>query len=95
MHLGATESPTPEPAWWEKLMTGAGKLAETYGSVQTTRAIYRINKERTAQGLPPVDASALSPQLNVGVAPGTIKQLSTPLMIGAGLILLMILRKKL
>lgn len=93
MHLGQTDA-KPEPSWWEKLLDGSTKLVSSVGTVQTARDIYRINKDRAAQGLPPIDASALSPQVNVGLAPGTIKQVSAPLLIGAGLLLLMLFRKK-
>lgn len=95
MHLGQADTSKTEPSWWEKLFDGTTKLVGTVAAAQTTRDIYKINKERAAQGLPPIDAGALSPQVNVGISPGTIGQLSTPLMIGAGLLLLMILRKKL
>ena len=95
MHLGQADATKTEPSWWEKLFEGSTKLVGAVSSAQTARDIYKINKERAAQGLAPIDASAISPQVNFGVAPGTMAQFSTPLMIGAGLILLMILRKKL
>lgn len=92
MHLGESDTKT-EPAWWEKIIDGSDKIVTTVAAAQTTRDIYKINKLRAQQGLPPIDAGALSPQFNVGLSPGTIKQFSVPLMIGAGLILLMILRR--
>ncbi len=93
MHLGQT--PPVEPTWYEKLFEGTSKLLQTAGSVQTTRDIYKINKQRAAQGLPPIDASSLSPQVNVGLAPGTIQQAALPvgLIVGALALLFLMNRK--
>lgn len=58
---------------------------DVYGQVQAANAqqkIIDLNRERAARGLPPISGAALAPQVNVGVAPATLK----PILVGAGIV---------
>ena len=49
-------------------------IAQTYYGLEYTKEIRDINLQRVSQGLPPLSTTQmqqLSPQVNVGVAPGT------------------------
>lgn len=88
--------------WQEALtnITGAvSKVVETAVPAYTTLAIAKINAERAKQGLPPMDAAAYAPTLNVAVKPDD-KTLWTAGGLGVGLLalgavaLFLILRRK-
>lgn len=62
---------TDNQSWWEKIIGGIQQLAPTYAQFQLSKDLYSLNMQRVRQGLPPVDASAISPQVRVGLTPET------------------------
>lgn len=58
-------------SWWDKFISGVQTLAPTYAQFQLSKDLYSLNMQRAKQGLPPVDASAISPQVRVGLTPET------------------------
>lgn len=69
--LGETAVTVDNQSWWDKLIAGIQQLAPTYAQYQLSKDLYDLNMQRAKQGLPPVDASAVSPQMNVGLSPET------------------------
>jgi hypothetical protein len=88
----ALPSPTMQPGgggFWNSLMDKAPTLlkdmalAAKTGDIQSK--LLDVNIQRARQGLPPLDASAYSPSMNVGVAPATMKKLQQGgVMVGLG-----------
>lgn len=58
---------------WNQAIGDLGQLYQTYTQAQLTKDLYQTNLQRQAQGLAPIPASAVAPQVNVGVAPDTQK----------------------
>jgi hypothetical protein len=80
MFLGEYDSdgnliPADKP-WWE---TAATSVATAYQLQQ----LSNVNAQRAAQGLPPIDMSALAPQVNVSLPPAQVQML---IMLGLGVI---------
>lgn len=65
---GATLDVT-EPGYFDKVLAALKEIAPAYAQYQMARDLYSLNMERAKQGLPPIDASAVSPQINVGLSP--------------------------
>lgn len=59
-------------------------------NVINTAQIRQINIERAKQGLPPIDSSAIAPQVNVGLSPETQRLI---LFGGIALIAFLVLRR--
>lgn len=103
MHLGAPQpistgsfpatpvapAATAAPSIWQKLADFGTQALQTVQTIRQSETLYRINKARLQQGLPPLDQSAIAPQVNVGVAPGTVQSLVTPLLLGGALLFLL------
>lgn len=94
---GGTPPALPSPAiqsnsgggFWGSLLDKAPTLvkdlalAAKTGDVQSK--LLDINMQRARQGLPPIDAAAYSPSMNVGVAPATMAKLQQGgVMLGLG-----------
>lgn len=56
--------------WADKLISIIEKIAPVYAGVSQAKALLKINIERAKAGLPPLETSDLSPQVNVGVSQG-------------------------
>lgn len=81
--LGETVPAATESNWWDKIISGLQTIVPTYAQYQMSRDLYSLNLERTKKGLPPIDASALSPQVQVGATPQTLMVIGA---LGIGLI---------
>jgi hypothetical protein len=75
--------------WWQQLLL---QLPQTISTARTSEALLKINRQRLGAGLPPIDAGALAPQVNVGVAPSVVSQITWPLLLIGGAMLLMTMR---
>lgn len=62
-------------------------------NVFNTAQVRQINIDRAKQGLPPIDSSAIAPQVNVGLSPEISSMLKWGLLVGVGYIALQALRK--
>jgi hypothetical protein len=62
-------------------------LVPVYTSYQLSQDLYQLNLERVRQGLPPVDAQSVSPQVNVGLS----SDMRMLLMVGGGALLAVLL----
>jgi hypothetical protein len=62
-------------------------------NVFNTAQIRQINIDRAKQGLPPIDSSAIAPQVNVGLSPEISSILKWGMLAGVGYIALQALRK--
>lgn len=85
-------APAPAP-WWQGLLTQAGTIASQVQTVKSAQAVVDINKQRLAQGLPPLtadQANALVPSagVSVGLSPD-LQRLIIGFGVGAGLLLLL------
>lgn len=60
-----------DPTVFDKFLSTLKEMVPAYANYQLTRDLYSLNMERAKQGLPPIDAAAVSPQVNVGLAPQT------------------------
>ncbi len=69
--------PAVQP-WWQQLLL---QIPQVITSSRTSEALLKLNRQRLAAGLPPVDAGALAPQVNVGVAPSVVSQITWPLLL--------------
>jgi hypothetical protein len=69
----------------------AAPIAAITGVYQA-KQLMDINAQRAAQGLPPVDASALAPTVNVGLPPAQMQQMM--LIGGAALLILFLATRK-
>lgn len=78
--------------WFSDLVAALPRVAESYAGVKQSGDLYKINKQRLAAGLPPVDTSAIAPRVNVGIAPDTISKIAIPAVIGLALIMFMMRR---
>lgn len=91
---GFVGPPRPAPAatgstWFQDLVSAFPKIAESYTTVKQSGDLYKINKQRLAAGLPPIDTSAIAPRVNVGIAPDTISKIAIPALIGLALVMFM------
>lgn len=66
---------------WGGMLGKAGDIATQLYAIKTQGELQQLNVQRASQGLAPIPASALAPQVNVGMAPDTQKTL---LMLGLG-----------
>lgn len=67
-------------------------LAAKTGDIQSK--LLDVNMQRARQGLPPIDAGAYSPSVNVGVAPATMKKIQLGLGLGAAAIIAAVLARR-
>lgn len=54
---------------WGKLFSTVGDIYAAKTQAELTEDLYRLNLTRAQQGLAPIPASAVAPQVQVGVAP--------------------------
>lgn len=60
------------PSWLDSINSLAGKIGSLVGTVTAAdaqRQLIDLNLERAKRGLAPISASAVAPQMNVGIAP--------------------------
>ena len=57
-------------------------------SIYQQKQLMDVNAQRAAQGLPPIDASALAPTVNVGLPPAQMQQI---MMLGGAALLVLFL----
>lgn len=92
MHLG--EQQPQQKSWYDRIIEAGENITKAVTSAQTTRDIYKINRERAKQGLPPITSADLAPSVNVGVDPRTIRQVGIPAgLIALGFLALLYLRR--
>jgi hypothetical protein len=84
------QAPAPQP-WWQQFLL---QVPQIIGTARTSEALLKINRQRLAAGLPPVDAGALAPQVNVGVAPSVVSQITWPLLLLGGAVLFLAMQKR-
>lgn len=73
-----------QPSAWYQDIVQAGTA---YLQLEQQRELLKIQNERARQGLPPLDASAYTPGVSVGVAQSTQNTLITALLIMGGVYL--------
>ena len=79
------ETTAPAEGGWDWLGT-VRDIFTTVTQAELTKDLYELNLERARQGLAPIPASTVAPQMNVGIAGDTQKML-LQLGIGAAVIL--------
>jgi hypothetical protein len=80
----AVSDSTPD---WLKSITG---VAQQVIQVYNAKQIQDVNAARAAQGLPPIDQSAIAPQVNVALSQDTKTMI---IVAGLGLLAVLLLRK--
>jgi hypothetical protein len=63
-----TSAPVTQPSIISNLMTMVSGAFSTIGAFNTQQTLIKTNAARAAAGLPPLDISAVSPQVNVGLS---------------------------
>lgn len=81
--LGQTE--TAEPSLVTEWGNNFFDLAKQYFQLEGQRDIIKLNIARAEQGLPPISAESVAPQVNVGLSPETQK-LAIYGLVGVGLV---------
>lgn len=74
-------APTSTGFDWTGLFGTLGDIYTAKTQADLTKDLYQLNLERARQGLQPIAASSVAPQVNVGVAPDVQR---TILMVGLG-----------
>lgn len=64
-----------ETPWYTQLFSNAVDAYKTYLTVDQQRELLKIQNQRAAQGLPPLDVSQYTPGVNVGIASDTQRTL--------------------
>lgn len=82
--LGQTET-AQEPSLVTEWGNNIFDLAKQYFQLEGQRDIIKLNIARAEQGLPPISAESVAPQVNVGLSPETQK-LAIYGLVGVGLI---------
>lgn len=75
-------------AWYQDVLQQLSTAATAYLTLEQQRELLKIQNERARQGLPPLDASAYTPGVSVGVAQGTQNTVLIVAAIFAGVYLL-------
>jgi hypothetical protein len=83
---GTATPGTPSTTPWY-----AAPIAAITGVYQA-KQLMDINAQRAVQGLPPVDASALAPTVNVGLPPAQMQQIM--MLGGAALLIFFLMSRK-
>lgn len=60
----------PVTSWGQDVMEFFKATLPAYYQAQAQRDLLAINLKRAEQGLPPIDADGVAPQVNVGVSKG-------------------------
>ncbi len=71
---------------WNKLVEGVGEIYAAKTQADLTKDLYELNLQRAAKGLAPVPASAVSPQVQVGVSRDTQNTILMVALGGAGIL---------
>jgi hypothetical protein len=82
-----TEAVTGDASAFDSFLQTLKDLVPIYTSYQLSQDLYQLNLERVRQGLPPVDAQSVSPQVNVGLS----SDAKTMLLLGGGALLAILL----
>jgi hypothetical protein len=77
-----TATGTSDTPWYTQLLRSATETYGQYLTLQQQRELLRIQNQRAAAGLPPLDVSQYTPGVNVGLASDTQRTL---LMVAGGL----------
>lgn len=75
--------PEPDNPW-------AGAVT-ALGTAWQLQQLASVNAQRAAQGLPPIDMSALAPQVNIGLPPAQLKMI---MLLGVGIVAAIYLSRK-
>lgn len=70
-----TATGTSDTPWYTQLFQSAADAYKTYLTVDQQRELLKIQNQRAAQGLPPLDVSQYTPGVNVGIASDTQRTL--------------------
>lgn len=71
--FGQTPQPTqqataePQPAWWEKALSAAAGIGESYFQYKAQKDVLKIQQQRAEQGLPPISTEAYAPTIRHSV----------------------------
>lgn len=87
MPANASTQPVP---WYQSIAQTAAQLTTAYLTAEQQRDLLRIQTQRAAQGLPPLDVSQYTPGVSVGLETGTR---NTLLMVAAAAGLVFLLGK--
>lgn len=87
----ATDPNLPAPSAWDNFMSQAPSFIKDLMAIKNTQDLYNLNIDRAKAGLAPITASAVSPTVNVGLAPSSQNALLMVAGIGA---LFLILKKR-
>lgn len=62
---------TQPAAWFQSILGSAAQAATQYLTLKQQQELLRIQTQRAAQGLPPLDVSQYTPGVSVGIETGT------------------------
>ena len=93
--------PTQQTGFFSNLLNAVKQILPVIVQTKAQKDLLELQMARAKQGLPPLDPRFVTPTVRVGVDPATIQQFGTqgfkiaaPFMIGAGLLLFMMFRKR-
>lgn len=66
-----TADTTAEQSIWDRLSSTIEKLLPFYAQYKQQRELIKLNIERAKQGLPPIEAEQIAPQVRVGLTSDT------------------------
>lgn len=81
--LGALEVVASEPSAVDKIFAAITNALPSIMGTYQAKQLVDVNIERAKAGLPPIDGSGISPQVNVGVSPTVNTLLWAGLGVGA------------
>jgi hypothetical protein len=89
--FGLGQDTTAEPSIWDKLTNTIEKLLPVYAQYKQQRELIKLNIERAKQGLAPIEAEQIAPQVRVGLTSDTQRLLLFGVLgvLGIGLIMSM------
>lgn len=93
--LANGQSAVTNTSLWDKIIDGVSKLGTAYLGYKSSKDLVKINTQRAQQGLPPLDSSEYGVGVNVGLNSGTRNDITQWLLIGGGIIVGVLLLKKL
>ena len=72
------------------VVSTATDLASQLTSIYQQKKLIDMNAARAAQGLPPLDSSALAAQVQVSASPEQVQQITSLMLYGIGAVMLML-----
>lgn len=78
----------PTPSAWDNFMQQAPAFIKDLLTIKNSQDLYQTNLDRARQGLPPLTGAAVSPSVNVGLAPSARNTALTIAIIGGAALLL-------